>query len=245
MTTARPSMLADHRRAFAWALILLIGSIAALGLVGRHPAEAAPTTTVPFVGNFDDVVHGWMETVRNTPTTWVSKALSVIGGGLVTIPLRFAATFFLAWRRRWRQVATFLLTWITAEVALAFLKDWFHRGRPTGALVVTEGFSFPSGHAVAAAATAVALVLAFFPPGERRRRWEELAVVFAFVMAYSRVYLSAHWLSDVVAGTLLGSGIGVFWAAAVTEIRDVWFKTEGKPIPPDEAEPEPEELLRG
>jgi undecaprenyl-diphosphatase len=98
---------------------------------------------------------------------------------------------------------------------------------------------------VAAAATAVALVLAFFPPGERRRRWEELAVVFAFVMAYSRVYLAAHWLSDVVAGTLLGAGIAVFWAAAVTEVRDVWFRTEGKPIPPDAAEPEPEDLLRG
>jgi membrane-associated phospholipid phosphatase len=63
-------------------------------------------------------------------------------------------------------------------------------------------------------------------------------------MAFSRVYLSAHWFSDVVAGTLLGAGIAIFWAAAVTEIRDVWFRREGRPVPSDRAEPEPEELLR-
>ncbi|MGZ8578279.1 MAG: phosphatase PAP2 family protein, partial [Actinomycetota bacterium] len=63
-------------------------------------------------------------------------------------------------------------------------------------------------------------------------------------MAFSRVYLAAHWFSDVVVGTLLGSGIAIFWAAAVTEMRDVVFRSEGKPIPPDAAEAEPGELLQ-
>ena len=107
----------------------------------------------------------------------------------------------------------------------------------------TVGYSFPSGHAIASSATAVALVLAFFPPGDRRRRWEWIAIGFSFIMAFSRVYLAAHWFSDVVVGTLLGSGIAIFWAATVTEIRDLMFRSEGKPIPPDAAEAAPEELL--
>jgi membrane-associated phospholipid phosphatase len=238
-------MLEHHRRALLWSAILLVLCACSLFLVGRHPPEDAPQTTAAIVGRFDASMHAWMDDIQNTPLTWLAKALNVLGGGFVTIPVRIAATAFLVWRRRWRQVAAFVLTWITSEVVLEWLKAWFHRGRPPGALVVVNGYSFPSGHAVAASATAVALVIAFFPPGTRRRRWEWLAVGFAFVMAFSRVYLSAHWFSDVVAGTLLGAGIAIFWAAAVTEIRDVWFRREGKPVPSDRAEPEPEELLRG
>ena len=238
------AMLRDHRRAFAWSLLLLAAAVAALFLVGRHPEDLAPETTVPAIGGFDASMHTWMDDIRATPLTWLARGLSVIGSGVVTIPLRAAATIFLLWRRRVRQAIAFVLTWITAEITIELLKNWFHRGRPPGALVETVGYSFPSGHAVAASATAVALVLAFFPPGERRRHWEWGAVAFSFVMAFSRVYLSAHWFSDVVAGTLLGSGIAIFWAAAVTEMRDVMFRSEGRPIPPDTAEPEPEELFR-
>ena len=71
-------------------------------------------------------------------------------------------------------------------------------------------------------------------PGPRRRKWEIIAAVFAFVMALSRVYLNAHWFSDVVAGTLLGAGIAVFWAATITECRDLIARARGEPIPREE-----------
>ncbi len=237
-------VLRDHRRALGWAFLLLAICLAALIAVGRHPSEAAPTTTVPFVGRFDADVHRWMDDVRDPVLTWIAKGLDRIGGGVVTIPVRIVAVLLLVFRRRWRHVVAFSLTWAVSEVALSALKVWFHRGRPPGALVATAGFSFPSGHAVAASATAVALVLAFIPSGEGRRLWEWFAAAFAFVMAVSRVYLSAHWLSDVVVGTLLGSGIAVLMAAAVTEVRDVWFRHEQVPIPPDDETPQDDLALR-
>jgi membrane-associated phospholipid phosphatase len=227
-------MLRDHRRALGWALVLLAICLAGLFAVGRHPHDAAPTTTVAFIGHLDADVHAWMDDIQNGALTGISKALDRMGGGLVTIPVRILAVLLLVFRRRWRSVVVFTLTWVVSEVALSSLKVWFHRGRPPGGLVTVSGFSFPSGHAVAASATAVALVLAFLPPGERRRVWEWTAATFAFVMALSRVYLSVHWFSDVVVGTLLGSGIAVLMAAAVTEVRDVWFQREHVPTPPDE-----------
>ena len=233
--SAQPQMLANHRRAFLWSIVLLAGCVAALFVVGRQPPEAAPLTTVRFVGRFDTTMYGWMVDVRNGWLTLLCKVLNVIGGGVVTIPVRIAAVLVLALRRRWARCVAFALTWASSEIVLNVLKSWFHRGRPPSPLVTTVGLSFPSGHAVAGAATAVALVLAFFPAGERRRRWEWLAVGFAFVMSMSRVYLAAHWFSDVVAGTLLGAGIAVFWAATITECRDLIARARGEPIPREEA----------
>lgn len=214
-------MLRRHRRAFLWSAALLACAVGTLFLVGKHPTVDAPVTTLPVIGRIDLVVYDWVERIRVAPLTWLFRALNVIGGGIVTIPLRAVALGLLAARRRWHAFSAFALTWATAEVTLWLLKRWFARGRPPDALVATVGFSFPSGHAVAGAATAVALVLAFFLPAAERRRWEWIAVGFSFLMAFSRVYLHAHWLSDVAAGVLLGSGIAIFWFAALTELRHV------------------------
>ena len=221
-------MLTNHRRAF-WVATVLLASLVILFLaVGRHPESEAPRTTVAFVGRFDLSVYRWTDDIRNGPLTLLARFLNVVGGGKVTIPLRILVAAWLGLRTRWRALATWLLTWAAAEIVLGLAKPFFHRGRPPGGLVDTMGFSFPSGHAVAGAATAVALVLVLFPPGRERRRWEILAVVFAFVMASSRVYLQAHWFSDVVAGVLLGAGVALGSAALMTEVRDLAMRRRAR-----------------
>jgi membrane-associated phospholipid phosphatase len=202
-------MLTDHRRAL-WYALALLGSLGfVLFAVGRHPPAAAPLTTIPVVGRFDQQMYDAVDHIRVTPLTWLFRFLNVVGGGVVTIPVRAIASIYLLARRWWRRAAGFILTWTASELILTFLKSWFHRGRPLAPIVNIVGYSFPSGHAAAAAATAVALVLAFLPADPDRRKWEWIAVVFSFAMAFSRVYLHAHWFSDVVAGVLLGSGIAL------------------------------------
>lgn len=224
-------MLTDHRRAFRFSLGLFVCLAFMLLAVGRHPEEAAPETTVAFVGEFDGTVQRWADDVRVGALTGLATFLSIVGGGLVTIPLRIAIAAWLAFRRRWVAFSAFVLAWTASEALLTWLKIFFHRGRPPGPLVETIGFSFPSGHATAGAALAVALVLVSFPPGGRRRKWELLAVGFTFVMALSRVYLSAHWFSDVVTGVLLGTGIAIGAAALVTEATNVLASRGSIPRP--------------
>jgi membrane-associated phospholipid phosphatase len=220
-------VLTNHRRALWYALGLLAACVLSLVAVGRHPLGAAPTmTTVPFVGRFDASMYRWMDDVRAAPLTILFRFLNVAGGGIVTIPLRAIVSIYLLARRWWRRATAFLLTWLLSEVSLTYLKAYFHRARPLDPLVSIKGYSFPSGHAVAGAAVAVGIVLALFPAGERRR-WEWTAAGFAFVMGLSRVYLNAHWFSDVVAGVLLGSGIAIACAVLVTEIRDIALRRAG------------------
>ena len=233
-------MLTNHRRAF-WYAALLLGSMAFVFFaVGRHPGEAPTATTLPFVGRWDLAVFHASDDIRIGPLTLLARALNVLGGGVVTIPLRIAVAIWLLVKTRWRALATWLLTWATAEIVLSWAKGYFARGRPPDPLVGTMGNSFPSGHAVAASATAVALVLVLLPPGRERRRWELAAAGFAFVMACSRVYLQAHWLSDVVAGVLLGSGIAIGSAVLCTEIRDIAMRRTERRTAESAVEPEPE-----
>ena len=214
-------MLTNHRRAFRFSFGLLVSLVFLLVAVGRHPETQAPVTNLAFIGEFDDMVERWADDVRNGVLTGFCTFLSVIGGGLVTIPLRFVVSAWLLFRRRFVAFSAFVLTWVASEALLTWLKIFFHRGRPPDPLVTVNGFSFPSGHAVAGAALAVAVVLVALPPGPERRKWERVAMAFTFVMALSRVYLSAHWFSDVVTGVVLGAGIAIGSAALVTEVTNV------------------------
>jgi membrane-associated phospholipid phosphatase len=138
---------------------------------------------------------------------------------VVNWPLRVAAMALLAWRRHWLRLTAFGLAVLTSEVLIGTLKAAVDRPRPPGSLIATSAAAFPSGHAIASAVTAVGLVLVLAPPGRARLRWEVYAVVFTSVMALSRVYLRAHWLSDTVAGALLGAGLALGWPAALTAFR--------------------------
>jgi membrane-associated phospholipid phosphatase len=81
------------------------------------------------------------------------------------------------------------------------------------------GPSVPSGHASYAGATAVAIVLLFSHPGTHRLIWWSLAGLAIAGMAWSRTYLQVHWLSDVLAGALLGIDIAL---ASFATAQIVW-----------------------
>jgi undecaprenyl-diphosphatase len=206
-------MLVDSRRGLRVSVVLLAGAVVVGVLLALPP-------TRPAVQAVDDVVWEWVGSARSGPATGVSVALSWLGSTWVNWPLRTAAMLLLARRRHWARLLAFTLAVVTSEAAIGPVKAAFDRPRPPGALIETSAAAFPSGHAIAGAVTAVGLVLVLAPPGRARLRWEVWAVVFSAVMALSRVYLRAHWLSDTVAGALLGAGLALGWPALVTAARD-------------------------
>ena len=62
-------------------------------------------------------------------------------------------------------------------------------------------------------------MIVLLPPGHTRWVWERRAALYASLIAISRTYLGAHWLSDVVAGALLGSGIAIACPALLVDLR--------------------------
>lgn len=205
-------MLVDSRRGLLVSGCLLAGA-AVVTLLYVLP------TTRPGVQVMDDAVWRFARSVENPPATAVALVLSLLGSGPVNWPLRILAMLLLAWRRHWLRLAAFALAVITSELLIGWMKAAVDRPRPPDSLIATTGAAFPSGHAIATAVTAVGLVLVLAPPGPKRWRWEVNAVIFTSVMALSRVYLRAHWLTDTVAGALLGAGLALGWPALLMALR--------------------------
>lgn len=155
---------------------------------------------------------------------WVGAALAYRGGNgayvgllqvltapgltvvrlLVLVPI--AAAF--AVRKRWPFVGFVLVCAVTVGPLTTLFKELVGRARPTydDPLLFATGLSFPSGHSSGAAALAGALLVVAWP--SVGRRWRPIlagvAVAVALCVAWTRLALGVHYLSDAVAGLALG-----------------------------------------
>jgi membrane-associated phospholipid phosphatase len=168
----------------------------------------------------DDAFLRWVASFRTGWLTLVANVFNVVGLTYVMAPIRVGIVAWLAIRRRWWHFIAFVSAIVISEISSGTLKALYDRPRALGSLVETSGASFPSGHTVAASVTAVAAVIALFPEGSRRYRWGAAAVAFSSVMGLSRTYLGAHWLSDAVAGVLLGTSIALGSALVTHRVRE-------------------------
>ena len=160
------------------------------------------------VVNFDVSITRWAATHETSASltffSWVTWAGSTIGVVLVSV-----ATIVYALRRwrRWSVVLFFLLVVGGQFVLSNVIKVAVERVRPDEPpFHVLPGPSFPSGHSTAAAATwaAVALVLSRGASVPRRALLAGGAAAIAVLVGCSRVFLGAHWTSDVIGGLVLG-----------------------------------------
>jgi membrane-associated phospholipid phosphatase len=213
-----PALLAARSREAALGTVVVVLTAGVFAAVGDHGTLAS-------IQRLDDAWLRLMISGQAPPLTAIAKVFNILGLVYVTLPVRIAVAGFLALRRRWWNLARFTAAVVLSEVLIGVLKGIYERARPPESLVVTTGASFPSGHAVAASATVVAAVIALVPPGRRRAWWALAAVAFSILMGFSRAYLGAHWLSDAVAGILLGISCAVVTALMIGQIQ---WRVEGR-----------------
>jgi membrane-associated phospholipid phosphatase len=143
-------------------------------------------------------------------------------------------------RRRARLAIYLAVTGIGALLLDPSLKTLVGRIRPVVDVPVTSapGNSFPSGHALGSTIVYGALLLVFLPIVAPRWRKPFIALIAVVVVAIglTRIALGVHFLSDVLAGWLLGAA----WLGVTAYAFRIWRREAGHPVPPltDGLEPE-------
>jgi undecaprenyl-diphosphatase len=167
----------------------------------------------------DEIDGEWMDDVlelRGPLGEAVSRVFDFLGGGWFAfwfVPVAVAIVFLIA-RRPWAAAVFVVVSAVSAGLVQA-LKALFARARPDDILLDLTSGAYPSGHAANAAT--VATLLALLVP----RWWVAVAGAgYVALMALSRTYLGAHWLSDTVGGAVLGASLALAaWAVFAPVLR--------------------------
>ena len=114
----------------------------------------------------------------------------------------------LAYRRYWLAMHVLALELLTL-CSSQFFKSLLHVPRPSGIANVSQSFSMPSGHTLLATTAYVGLALLIASAiSQTKRIWiYSIGCLLAFVVGFSRIYLSAHWFTDVFSSWILGGMI--------------------------------------
>ncbi|HYI51289.1 MAG TPA: phosphatase PAP2 family protein [Microbacterium sp.] len=133
--------------------------------------------------------------------------------GMIITVIVIVGLFLL--RRRWWDAANFAIAVAVVVAIGAPMAALIARVRPETSLAEQVATSFPSGHTAVAVTVVITLGLLL-------RRWYVwvLGAVWVVWMMWSRTYLSAHWLSDVLAGMLEGIAVATLVWYAVEAFRD-------------------------
>jgi membrane protein DedA with SNARE-associated domain/membrane-associated phospholipid phosphatase len=152
----------------------------------------------------------------------VAKLVTNLGALPTIIGLVVATSALLVARRRYAETLVLVLGLALVYIAVHVTKDAIDRPRPSGSLVDTSGQAYPSGHsAYAVAWIAVAVVLT------RRLRLVAsgtlvfIALGIAAAVGVSRVYLRAHWWSDVGGGWGLGAAVFALLGAVILVVEHI------------------------
>ena len=225
------------RQRFEWLIVFLRARFSSEGLFGLHLTigGAALIGSARLFGGvaedlitndpltfLDVIISEWFR-IHATPSITAKMVLvSSIASTAAVLGLCIFLTAFLLWKRRRYEILALALV-VPGGVLLNWaLKMAFARARPEWGDVDLIGYSFPSGHAMTATLV-YGLLGVFFVLRVRSWPWRTAAVAFAFTLVcavgFSRIYLGAHYFSDVVAAAAAGAAWLAICLTAVETLR--------------------------
>lgn len=143
----------------------------------------------------DPLLGQWMRTITRVDT-------SVMGA------MGVAVTGWLLIKRQYRTTAYWIILGISVVGLCQVFKSLVRYPRPSGMMQPLLSYAFPSGHLLANTALLGALLVLSCATAHKVTRSKALSygllMVWIGLMMFSRMYLAAHWLSDVIGGALLG-----------------------------------------
>lgn len=195
------------------ALAAQLAALVALGWLLGRVVLAVLGTEDPRI---DESIVRYFADHRTPWLTTLLRVMSQLGSTTVLIPLVIVVGFVAEARTRsWSTMVNLAVALGGAIALYDILKPILARARPDAELaaVAASGYAFPSGHSTQVSAVAVTLAVLGAARASSSRRQVAIRAAAALVVVtvgFSRVYLGAHWPTDVLAGCSLGA----LWATA-------------------------------
>jgi len=152
-------------------------------------------------------IYHFLQQLRTPFGDVIMIGITELGDVAVTLPLAVTVLIFLIWRRSWRDSFYWSSALGFSLLAVTIIKLMLKIPRPVTLYSGSELYSFPSGHATMS--TVIYGLLAVYIASSIASRWRwfvyAIAILLIISIAFSRLYLGAHWLADVTAGLALGT----------------------------------------
>jgi membrane-associated phospholipid phosphatase len=152
-----------------------------------------------------------LRSARTPALDQLMMGLSAFGDGTQRIAITLLVVLYLCWRRLWRWAVSLAAAMACSAVLVPLFKLLFQVARPSTIYSGAESYSFPSGHV--ASATVLYTLLAWIAARGLKSEYRAVpwlvAVLLIALMGLSRIYVGAHWPSDVFGGLALGAAISV------------------------------------
>lgn len=161
----------------------------------------------------DSYVYQLLQSIRSPWLDTLMIAVTELGDPQVLLAVILVALLWFVAHRLWLTAGYWLAAIGLAELLEKLLKLTLHRPRPGVLYEGIEQFSFPSGHATMNAVVYGMLAFLLCRDAQGRLRTAVILATSLLVtlIALSRLYLGAHWMSDVVGGLAFGTA----WVAAL------------------------------
>lgn len=182
-----------------------------------HEASLGETE---LIGTLDHQAFEFAGKMRTPQRNAIAVDITALGSGTVLVIVVTVVVLLLSFRKWYIDIVQLLIAAIGSGVLSYVMKLYFVRPRPSGLthLVLVQSYSYPSGHSLSSAAVYFTLAILWFLKLKNhleRTLSIMLSLTIMSLIALSRIYLGVHYLSDVLAGILVGVG----WAAIVASVR--------------------------
>src|SRR5713101_4227944 len=173
------------------------------------PQNCVALATINPLATTDHEVATWFHAHLTNTLVSVLRAFTDFGAAESIGVVLFCLVLFFIWKRWWPSLVTLIVAVPGGMLLNEWVKILVHRHRPfvDGPFVDWSGYSFASGHTIAATLLYGQLAL-FILPAMKARHWRWLTVSSAALLVglvgFSRIALGAHFLTDVLAAVIFG-----------------------------------------
>ena len=158
----------------------------------------------------DTTTYNAIQQIQTPALTTFSKIIEIITDPIILVAISIIIATILYLKKAKAKAILLTTTTIATAIIIKLLKEIIQRPRPTNTLmhqytnILTEGYAFPSGHTTMAIVF-LGLITYLFAKKQKLAAIATTAIIL--IISFTRIYLNVHWLTDVIAGIILGTAI--------------------------------------